>query len=91
MTDAELRAFVAEARAQVEEKLAAIAEVDLDALPMRIREEVEAARRECLDLLATLSDESIDAEVEACAHAGRPLSQAEVAALVRRGRAAPSH
>lgn len=37
-----------------------------------------------LDLLATLTDEAIAAEVEASAYAGRSLTPAEVVALVRR-------
>ncbi|MDX2166837.1 MAG: hypothetical protein SF182_07225 [Deltaproteobacteria bacterium] len=84
MTDEELRAFVADARRQVEANLAEIDEVDVAVLPARIRAEVEAARRECVELLASLSDEAIAAEIAAAMYAGRPLTPAEVAAIGKR-------
>lgn len=84
MTDADLRAFVTEARAQVEAKLVEIDALDLTTLPAKIRAEMEEVRRQCSELLATLTDEAVDAEVGAAMHAGRPLMPSEAKALARK-------
>lgn len=84
MTEAELRAFVADARRQVDEALAEMDAVDPSAFPPAIRAEYDADRAHLIELRAQLTDEAIAAELEATEHAGRELTPAEIAALLRR-------
>lgn len=81
MTEDELRAFVAEARAEVDARLAELDQVDTDALPAPLRAQYDADRQALLDLRDSLADEAIAAEVEATTHARRDLTPAEVRAL----------
>jgi len=82
MTDAELRAFVVKARAEVDAALAELETVDPDALPLAQRAQYDEFRQRCLDLQASTTDEAIEAELDAMAHAGRELTPAEAAALL---------
>ena len=84
MTDAEFRAFLAAARAEVDASLAQLAQLDWNALPPAERAALEARRQGYLDLRAAMADESITAELEATEHAGRDLAPDEVRALRRR-------
>ena len=84
MTDAEFRAFLTAARAEVDANLAQLAQLDWNALPPAERAELEALRQGYLDLRASMADESITAELEATMYAGRDLAPDEVRAL--RGR-----
>ena len=84
MTDAELRAFIADARAEVDAALAAMDQADADELPTPLRRQFDEERQRLLDLRASLTDEAIEAELEASMHAGRELTSAEVLALLRR-------
>lgn len=47
-------------------------------LPPDLRAQVEELRARCLELRASLTDEAIEAELEATVHAGRGLTPAEV-------------
>lgn len=84
MTVGQLDLFIADVRAQVDEELARFELLDWSAMPPNVRVELEAVREQWLELRATLTDEAIAAELEATEHAGRDLTPAEVAGLVRR-------
>lgn len=81
MTAEELAAFVADMRRRIAENLAALAAVDPAALSPYEAADIAAARAELLDLLASMADEEIAAELEATVYARRDLMPAEVAAI----------
>jgi len=84
MTDAEFRAYVATARQLAAENLAALDAIDVNQFSEADRIELAGQRRDLVDLLESLADEAIAAELEATEHAGRDLTPDEVAAIRRR-------
>lgn len=81
MTAEEFTAFVADMRRRVADNLAALDAIDPASLSPYEAADIAAARAELLDLLASMADEAIAAELEATEHAGRDLTPAEVAAI----------
>jgi len=84
MTAAELEAFAAEVRAECDAALGRLATVDPESLPPDLRAEYEAQRDGWREFRALTEAGALDVHVLACLYAGRELTQAEAAALVRK-------
>jgi hypothetical protein len=84
MADAERASFVAKARARVEAKVDALAAIDVTNLTTDERARLLDAAQQCIELLAWLTDQAIEAQVAATAYAGRNLMPAEMRGLLLR-------
>lgn len=84
MTQAELRALLAEARQRVAEALEFYDALAAGPLPPDLRAGLEEARTQCVELLASTTDEAIASEIEAMDFAGRALTPAERRGLLIR-------
>ena len=82
MTAAELRAFVADIRAQADAALARLATVEPDELTPTLREEYDAVRAAWTALVAMTEDEALALHQAACEEAGRELSPDELRGLL---------
>jgi hypothetical protein len=84
MTAAELAAFVAEVRAEAEQRLAILHAVDPETLPPDLRAEYAEALEGWTALRDLTQDEAVELHTDACEAAGRELTPAEVRMLLVR-------
>jgi len=84
MTDVERATFVANARARVEAEVDALAAIDVTSLTPDERARLLDTVQQCIELLASLTDHAIEAQVAATAYAGRALMPAEMQGLLLR-------
>ncbi len=81
MTAEELRAFIADVRAQADAALARFATVNPEMLRRDLRQEYEQVRSAWEQLLAMTGDEAVELHV-ACLQAGRELTPEELRGLI---------
>lgn len=82
MTRTEFETHIASLRAYANAQLAAMDHADWTALTPNERSTMAQLRDRFRQLIVSLSDDVIAAELEAMAHAGRDLTPAELASLV---------
>lgn len=84
MTAEELATFIAEVRAEADERLAILHAVDPDTLPRKLRGEYVEALEAWRALRALTDDEAVELHLAACLEADRELTPAEARALIVR-------
>ena len=84
MTADELAKFVADVRAECDERLAMLHAVDPATLPAELRDEYDEALADWTKLRRLTDDDVHALHTAAVEHAGRELTMAELWALVRR-------
>lgn len=84
MTAAELAAFIAEVRAEADQRLAILRSVDPETLPPDLRGEYAEALEAWSALHTLTDDEAVELHLAACEAAGRELTAAEARALIGR-------
>lgn len=81
MTDAEFRAWLADVRAQIAERLANLDQVDRGLLTPDERDELDCVRQMLLELQAQMADDAIALELLGTEIAERELTPAELQGL----------